>query len=143
MSKDGQTRAAGSAVYTFVNDTQSGRYYVDLPFKRQHALPKSITLRGVLGTGSKGSTFDKAELRYVRGATWEVPSSQDVSVMRPVRGESNMYLVVRHTVNLPSAARAAHLDEFIAVLTAERDLLLDGVIPSSDVITVPGGTVTP
>lgn len=143
MSKDGQTRAAGSAVYTFVNDTQSGRYFVDLPFKRQHALPKSITLRGVLGTGSKGSTFDKAELRYLRGATWEVPSSQDVSVMRPVRGESNMYLVVRHTVNLPSPARAAHLDEFIAVLTAERDLLLDGVIPSSDVITVPGGTVTP
>lgn len=143
MSTIGKTRAAGSAVYTFVNDTQSGRYYVDLPFKRQHALPKSITLRGVLGTGSKGSTFDKAEIRYLRGATWEVPSSQDVTVMRPVRGESNMYLVVRHTVNLPSAARAAHLDEFIAVLTAERDLLLDGVISSNDVITVPGGTVTP
>lgn len=143
MSKIGQTRAANSAVYTFVNDTQSGRYFVDLPFKRQHALPKSITLRGVLGTGSKGSAFDKAELRYLRGATWEVPSSQDISVMRPVRGETNMYLVVRHTVNLPSAARAAHLDEFIAVLTAERDLLLDGVIPSSDVITVPNGTVTP
>lgn len=143
MSKSGQPRAANPAVYTFVNDTQSGRYFVDLPFKRQHALPKSITLRGVLGTGSKGSTYDKAEIRYLRGATWEVPSSQDVTVMRPVRGESNMYLVVRHTVNLPSAARAAHLDEFIAVLTAERDLLLDGVIPSSDVITVPDGTVTP
>lgn len=143
MSNMANQRAANQAVYTFVNDTQSGRYYVDLPFKRLHALPKSLTLRGVLGTGSKGSTFDKAELRYLRGATWEVPSSQDVTVMRPVRGESNMYLVVRHTVNLPAAARAAHLDEFIAILVAQRELLLDGVIASSDVITVPNGTIVP
>lgn len=143
MSNMANQRAADQAVYTFVNDTQSGRYYVDLPFKRLHALPKSLTLRGVLGTGSKGSTFDKAELRYLRGATWEVPSSQDVTVMRPVRGESNMYLVVRHTVNLPSAARAAHLDEFIAILVAQRELLLDGVISSPDVIMVPNGTIVP
>lgn len=131
------------ATYTFVNDVKDGKLYIDLDFKRAYALRKHLTLNGQLATAAKGTVMDKAELRYLRETSWEVPSNSDLSVKHLVTGQTSVYLVVRHSANLPSAARKAHIDEFIAIMAAERGLLEDSVSSHAGVITVPDGTITP
>ena len=136
----GPAKAATTAVYTFVQDTDNGKLYIDLPFKRANGLRKQITLKGGLATSNGRGALDRADLRYVRDTKWSIPSSNNTAVTTVVSGQSMFSLQVRHTANLPQESRAAHVREFLALLQANLILITDGVISSTDVINVPNGT---
>lgn len=133
-------RAASLAKYALVSRPRKGGVlYADLEFQRKAGgLKKTLLLNSVTGVLASGN--DSTTLNYSRGVIWNRTSNNDVSVTTQKVGTVIVQVKILAGSSVPHDQRLAVLQESIAILQAQADLLVDGITETGG-FDVPNGTV--